>query len=72
RDFLLANEIGCEIYYPIPFHLQECFEDLGYKKGDFPVAEFAADYSLALPIYPELTENQINFVVSKIAEFIRK
>jgi dTDP-4-amino-4,6-dideoxygalactose transaminase len=72
RSFLSENEIMSEIYYPIPFHLQECFEDLGYKKGEFPCAEFSADSSIALPIYPELSEEQITFVVEKISEFIKK
>ncbi|HEX2786861.1 MAG TPA: DegT/DnrJ/EryC1/StrS family aminotransferase [Ignavibacteria bacterium] len=70
RKFLTDNNIGNEIYYPVPFHLQECFQYLGYKKGDFPVAEFCADSSLAIPIYPELTDEQINYTVSKIKEFI--
>lgn len=69
RDFLTKNEIFTEIYYPVPFHLQECYRDLGYKKGDFPVAEFAADNSIALPIYPELSDEQKQFVVDKIKEF---
>jgi dTDP-4-amino-4,6-dideoxygalactose transaminase len=70
RTFLSENEIGTEIYYPVPFHLQECFSDLGYKKGDFPISEKAGDKSLALPIYPELTYDQQHFVVEKINEFI--
>jgi dTDP-4-amino-4,6-dideoxygalactose transaminase len=71
RKFLIENEIGNEIYYPVPFHLQECFANLGYSKGDFPVAEFAANTSIALPIYPELSKDQISYVVSKIKEFIK-
>jgi len=69
RDFLLKNEIGCEIYYPVPFHQQECFADLGYKDRDFPIAETAGDTTLALPIYPELNTEQQQFVVDKIKEF---
>lgn len=71
RDHLTKNKIGNEIYYPIPFHLQECFSYLNNKKGDFPQSEFSAETSLALPIYPELTEEQIAYVVGKINEFIR-
>ena len=72
RDFLAKNEIMTEIYYPVPFHLQECFANLGYMKGDFPVSESIADTSLALPIYPELSKEQIEFVADKISEFIKK
>jgi len=70
RKFLTENSIDTEIYYPIPFHLQECFNYLENKKGDFPVAEFCADTSVALPIYPELSVEQINYVVEKISEFL--
>jgi dTDP-4-amino-4,6-dideoxygalactose transaminase len=70
REFLLNNEIGCEIYYPVPFHQQECFADLGYNDGDFPISETAGTTTLALPIYPELSTGQQQFVVDKIKEFI--
>ena len=69
RDFLNKNEIGSEIYYPVPFHLQECFKDLNYKKGDFPISEFSADTSIALPIYPELSDDQLMFVVETFKKF---
>ncbi len=68
-EFLHSNDIGCEVYYPVPFHLQECFQYLGYKKGDFPLSEYAAEHTVALPIYPELTDAMQRFVIEKIMEF---
>ncbi len=72
RQFLSSQSIGTEIYYPVPFHRQECFAYLGFPDEEFPVANTLAETSLALPIYPELTEEQIRYVVQKIAEFINQ
>jgi dTDP-4-amino-4,6-dideoxygalactose transaminase len=69
RRFLREHGVETEVYYPIPLHLQVCFRDLGYRSGDFPVAEAATGDSLALPLYPELTEEQQRYVVEKIGEF---
>jgi dTDP-4-amino-4,6-dideoxygalactose transaminase len=72
KDHLKQLEIGTEVYYPLPMHLQECFADLGYQKGDFPESEKAALTSLALPIYPELTTAQKQSVVNGIVGFYRQ
>lgn len=69
KEFLLTNGIDTKIHYPIPIHLQKSASYLGYKKGDFPIAEYHANTILSLPVYPELNEEQINYVINKIKEF---
>ena len=70
QAFLQKKGVGTEVYYPVPMHLQDCFAYLGYKAGEFPRSERAAEESLALPVYPELTDAQARYVVSCIREFL--
>ncbi len=69
QSFLAENEIASEVYYPLPFHLQECFLHLGGKEGDFPVSEVAANEVLALPVYPGMTVEMRETVVEHIVQF---
>jgi dTDP-4-amino-4,6-dideoxygalactose transaminase len=71
RDFMSKRQIGTEVFYPLPLHLQECFAYLGYKKGSFPEAEKAALETVALPIYPELTDTQQEEVVLAVKAFYK-
>jgi dTDP-4-amino-4,6-dideoxygalactose transaminase len=74
RDELLAhlqkNKIGCEVYYPVPMHVQECFKYLGYKEGELPESEKAANEIMAIPVYPELTDEMKDFVAETILAFL--
>jgi UDP-2-acetamido-2-deoxy-ribo-hexuluronate aminotransferase len=71
RQYLSAAGVGTEIYYPVPLHLQPCFAYLGGRAGDYPESERAAAQTLALPIYPELTESQLQYVVDSVTAHYR-
>ena len=70
-EHLKQNGIGCAIYYPMPLHMQKCFEYLSYTKGDFPESEKAANEVLAIPVYPELTDEMKDCVVDAIVSFLK-
>ena len=71
KQHLAENGIETKIHYPIPIHLQKAAFNLGYKKGDFPVTEKLTDTILTLPIYPELKENELNYIVKNVKEFFQ-
>ncbi|MCX6609756.1 MAG: DegT/DnrJ/EryC1/StrS family aminotransferase [Acidobacteria bacterium] len=72
KAYLASCGVGSEIYYPLPLHLQACFADLGYEAGDLPVSERVAQRALSLPVYPELSEEDQNYVVSVVARFYKE
>ncbi|MDH5259936.1 MAG: DegT/DnrJ/EryC1/StrS family aminotransferase [Gammaproteobacteria bacterium] len=71
RRYLSDAQIGTEIYYPVPLHIQKCFAYLNYKEGDCPEAERAAAETVAIPVYPELSGEQLNYVVKTVADYYR-
>jgi dTDP-4-amino-4,6-dideoxygalactose transaminase len=72
KKHLEANKVGCALHYPLPLHLQKCYAHLGYKEGSFPVAEKAARECLSLPIYPEMTDSQIERVADVVKDFFAR
>jgi dTDP-4-amino-4,6-dideoxygalactose transaminase len=72
KEHLAQNQIGYDTYYPLPLHLQKCFEDLGYKNGDLPNSENKALEVISLPIYPGLTKEEQDFVIEKITHFLKR
>lgn len=66
KDFLTQNGVNVGLHYPIPLHMQECFKGLGYKKGDFPNSERIAEAGLSLPMFPEMSDEQVNYVIEKV------
>jgi dTDP-4-amino-4,6-dideoxygalactose transaminase len=72
RNYLKEKQIGHDTYYPVPLHLQECYKFLGYKKGDLPVSEKKAEEVVSIPIYPELTKEEQEYVISTIKGFVTR
>lgn len=71
-QYLKSEKIGCEIYYPLPLHMQECLQFLGYGLGDFPTSESACNEVMALPMFPEITVEQQKRVIAACASFLRQ
>lgn len=69
-EHLRAKGIDARVYYPVPLHLQECFKNLGYRKGDFPESEKAATQTIAVPIYPDLTKEQLDYIADSISNLV--
>ena len=69
QKFLAENQVSSAVFYPKPLHLQDCFSGLGYKQGDLPVAERLSSQVLSLPVYPELTAEQIDYVAQMVLKF---
>jgi dTDP-4-amino-4,6-dideoxygalactose transaminase len=70
--YLNENGVATGLHYPVPLHLQSCFKNLGYKKGDFPVSEELAETGLSLPIYPEMSDEQVEYVCERIRKFFKR
>ncbi len=71
-QYLNDNGIAARVYYPVPLHLQPCYRDLGYSIGSFPISEELAEKVLSLPIYPELSEEKVNYIIQTVKDFIAK
>lgn len=71
-EYLRGKQIDSRVYYPVPLHMQECFKYLGYKKNDFPESNSAADHTLAIPVYPDLTKEEMDHIINSIKEFLKK
>ena len=72
RKYLASKGIDTAVYYPLSLHLQKAYEVLGYKKGNFPESELAQDQVISFPMFPEISQNQVAWVVDSIQEFLRK
>ena len=72
QQYLKQKNVGTALYYPLALHLQECYRDLGYREGDLPESERAARETISIPVYPELTGEQQEYVVQQIADFLKE